>query len=399
MSRRWDRSRAIAITALAASLAMTAASCSSDEPDDDSVLIAIPVGLTGANSVVAPGVVQASELAADQINAEGGVLGGRQVKLKIYDDQSGANGALKAFTAAVLEDNVVGIVGMETTAARNAGQPIAAEANTPYVYTSGYEGKACAPNLFINGSTPEQSVNPLVTYINENMGAKTWAILASDYAYGRDTAAFFENAVRQSGGEVVSTQFNPVDSGDWTSAIQNIRSADPDVVVSILAAGTPSVTLSKQWKQSGLTIPNVNLGMDEDTAKTIGADAAGVLYPSSYFTGNDSPENKQFMEALTNKFGADAHIPNVMTVPQYIGVRLLAEAIDAAGSTDPAAIMAALPKVSFDGPSGPVQIDKQHHADLNFYLGEVQPDGTTNVVDDFGQVDPGPQCPELETAS
>ncbi|MDN4520505.1 substrate-binding protein [Mycolicibacterium austroafricanum] len=392
------RATTLAASAFAAVMACTVASCSSDAADDNSVLIAIPVGLTGANSVVAPGVVQASELAADQINADGGILGGRQVKLKIYDDQSGANGALKAFTAAVREDNVVGIVGMETTAARNAGQPIAAETNTPYVYTSGYEGKACAQNLFINGSTPEQSVNPLIAYIDENMGAKTWAIVASDYAYGRDTAAFFEQAVKDSGGEVVSTQFNPVDSGDWTSALQNIRSAEPDVVVSILAAGTPSVTLSKQWKQSGLAIPHVNLGMDEDTAKTIGADAAGVLYPSMYFTGNDSPENKEFMQALQDKFGDDAHIPNQMTVPQYVGVHLLAEAIDAAGSTDPAAVLAELPNVAFEGPSGPVQINKQHHAELNYYLGEVKQDGTTEVVADFGLVDPGEQCPELQSA-
>lgn len=388
----------VAVT-LAAALTLAAVSCSSGKTDDNSVLIAIPVGLTGANSVVAPGVVQASELAVAEVNANGGVLGGRQLKMKVYDDQSGANGALKAFTAAVREDNVVGIVGMETTAARNAGEPIAAETNTPYVYTSGYEGKACSSNLFINGSTPEQSVDPLVAYINKSMAAKTWAVVASDYAYGRDTAEFFQNAVTESGGQVVSTQFNPTDSGDWTSALQNIRSANPDVVVSILAAGTPSVTLSKQWKQSGLTIPLFNLGMDEDTAKTIGADAAGVLYPSMYFTGNDSPQNKKFIAALQSKYGADAHIPNQLTVPQYVGVHLLAEAINAAGSTDPAAILAKLPEVSFDGPSGPVQIDKEHHANLNFYLGEVQKDGSTNVVADFGQVDPGQQCPKLKNGS
>lgn len=390
-ARQW-----ISIVAVSA-LGTALVSCSSNA-DGDAVLIAIPVGLTGANSVVAPGVVQASELAADEINAAGGILGGRQVKVKVYDDQSGANGALKAFTAAVREDNVVGIVGMETTAARNAGQPIAEESNTPYVYTSSYEGKACGTNLFINGAVPEQSINPLLAYINDNMSPTNWAIVASDYAFGRDTAKYLEKAVTDSGGKVVSTQFNPIDSGDWTSVLQNIRSADPDVVVSILAGGTPSVTLSKQWKQSGMALPMFNLGIDEDTAKTIGSDAAGVFYPSMYFTGNESPQNQAFIQALDAKYGDSAHIPNQLTVPQYVGVHLLAKAIDAAGSTDPDAIIAQLPNVSFDGPSGPVQMNKEHHADLNFYLGEVQPDGSTDVIADFGQTDPGSQCPEFATA-
>lgn len=391
--RRWTT---VAVLSL---LGAALVSCSSTEADDNAVLIAIPVGLTGANSVIAPGVVQASELAVDEINAAGGVLGGKQVKLKIYDDQSGANGALKAFTAAIQEDNVVGIVGMETTAARNAGQPIAEQSNTPYVYTSSYEGKACGKNLFVNGAVPEQSVNPLLTYINRTMAPKSWAIVASDYAFGRDTAKYLETAITESGGHVASTQFNPIDAGDWTSVLQNIKSTDADVVVSILAGGTPSVTLSKQWKQSGMNLPLFNLGIDEDTAKTIGSDAAGVLYPSTYFTANDSPENKKFIESLNAKYGDEAHIPNNLTVPQYVGVHLLAKAIDAAGSTESDAIIEQLANVSFDGPSGRMQMNKEHHTDMNFYLGEVQADGTTKVVADFGQTDPGSQCPQFATSA
>lgn len=391
--RRWTMLAAVA------ALSTALVSCSSGESDDNAVLIAIPVGLTGANSVIAPGVVQASELAVDEINAAGGVLGGRQLKLKVYDDQSGANGALKAFTAAVQEDKVVGIVGMETTAARNAGQPIAEQADTPYVYTSSYEGKACGGNLFINGAVPEQSIDPLLAYINKTMTPKSWAIVASDYAFGRDTAKYLEQAVTDSGGDVVSTQFNPIDAGDWTSVLQNIKSANADVVVSILAGGTPSVTLSKQWKQSGMTVPLFNLGIDEDTAKTIGSDAAGVLYPSMYFTANDTPENKKFIESLKAKYGDKAHVPNNLTVPQYVGVHLLAKAIDAAGSTDSDAVIAQLPNVSFDGPSGRMQMNKEHHTDMNFYLGEVQPDGTTKVIADFGQAGPGSQCPQFATGT
>ncbi|KAG1252262.1 hypothetical protein G6F65_017994 [Rhizopus arrhizus] len=64
--------------------------------------IGVPVGLSGANSVVAPGVVQASQLAADEINAAGGILG-RQIVLEIADAASGAVGAQKAYDTLVFQ--------------------------------------------------------------------------------------------------------------------------------------------------------------------------------------------------------------------------------------------------------------------------------------------------------
>ena len=89
----------------------------------DPIKIGIPVGLSGANSVVAPSVVQASELAVAEINAKGGVIG-RPLQLEIADDGSGAQGAQRAYDSLVFQKEVDGIVAMETTAARNAGLPL-----------------------------------------------------------------------------------------------------------------------------------------------------------------------------------------------------------------------------------------------------------------------------------
>ena len=83
----------------------------------------MPVGLSGANSVIAPAVVQASQLAADEINAAGGILG-RQVVLEIADDASSAVGAQKAYDTLVFQKKVDAVIAMETSAARNAALPI-----------------------------------------------------------------------------------------------------------------------------------------------------------------------------------------------------------------------------------------------------------------------------------
>ena len=83
------------------------------------IKIGIPIGLSGANSVVAPSVVQSAELAVAEINAAGGVLG-RMLTLEVADDQSGAAGAQKAYDNLIFQKKVDALITMETSAARNA---------------------------------------------------------------------------------------------------------------------------------------------------------------------------------------------------------------------------------------------------------------------------------------
>jgi len=151
--------------------------------------IGVPVGLSGANSVVAPGVVQASQLAADEINAAGGILG-RQVVLEIADDASGAVGAQKAYDTLVFQKKVDAIIAMETSAARNAALPIVSRGKVPYIYTSFYEGRSCNRWMHVNGWVPEQQVAPVVDHFMKERGAKTFFLVGSDYAFGRGMLKF-----------------------------------------------------------------------------------------------------------------------------------------------------------------------------------------------------------------
>ena len=107
---------------------------------DDTIKIGIPVGLSGANSVVAPSVVQSAELAVEEINAAGGVLG-KKLALEIADDASGAAGAQKAYDSLIFQKEVNAIITMETSAARNAGLPAITKGDVPFIYTSFYEGR------------------------------------------------------------------------------------------------------------------------------------------------------------------------------------------------------------------------------------------------------------------
>lgn len=362
--------------------------------EGDPIKIGVPVGLSGANSVVAPSVVQAAELAVEEINAEGGILG-RTVTLEIADDQSGAAGAQKAFDSLVYQHEVDVIISMETSAARNAGLPIVSRGGVPYIYTSFYEGRSCNPYLYVNAWVPEQQVPPVVDQFMQNDSARKFFLIGSDYAFGRGMLEFARKYIEEQGGEVVGEEYLPMDGSDWTAIISNLKSSGAEALITSTAGGAPNVTLTKQLRGAGVDLPYGNLAVDEGTAKTMGADAAGIYISASYVTGIDSAENQAFMKAMEAKFGEEMRTPNDLSVPEYEGVYLYKAAVEKAGSTDPDAVLAALAEVSFDGPRGTIAMNKQHHAPLNMYLGQVQADGSVTVVNTFENVDPGEQCPNL----
>jgi len=360
----------------------------------DPIKIGMPVGLSGANSVVAPSVVQAAELAVEEINAKGGVLG-RKLALEIADDGSGAQGAQRAYDSLVFQKKVDAIVAMETSAARNAGLPIINRGKVPMIYTSFYEGRSCSPWMFVNAWVPEQQVAPVVDQFMGKEGAKKFFLIGSDYAFGRGMLEFTRKYIQSKGGTVVGEEYLPMDGSDWTAVISKLRSANPDALITSTAGGAPNVTLTKQLRAAGIKIPYGNLALDEGTAKTMGGDAEGIYISASYLSSLDNPANKKFLEAAKAKFGSKLETPNELSVPQYEGIHAYAAAVQKAGSTDAAKVVKELAKVSVQGPRGTITMNKQHHAPLTMYLGRVKRDGSVEVIKSFPNVDPGEQCPHL----
>ena len=124
--------------------------------------------------------------------------------------------------------------------------------------------------------------------------------------------------------------------------------------------------------------------------------AEGIYIAGSYYTNVDSPKNKQFLAAMQKKFGADLKTPNDLSVPEYEAVWAYKLAAEKAGSLEADKIIPALGEVSVDGPRGVIKMDKQRHAALTMYMGQVQKDGSIKLLETFKDVDPGEQCPKLK---
>jgi urea transport system substrate-binding protein len=391
MSGRWRKIAALLAVVGLATLASGAAQSAEQKP----IVIAIPVGLSGVNSVVAPAVVQSAELAADEINAKGGVLG-RKIQVVPLDDESGPAGAVKAFNTAIRQHKADSIITMETSAARNAGAPIAERAKTLFIYTSFYEGRACGKYLYVNAWVPEQIVPPLIKFMTDEKKVKKWFALGSDYAFGRGMIEAAKKSIQELGGTILGEEYQPLQQSDWTAIISKIRAANPDGIIYSTSGGGPNIDFMKQFKAAGLKMPVGSLSIDELTAEAGGNAAEGVYYTGDYFTGIDNPENKKFLDAMKKKFGANLKTPNSLSQPQYDGVWAYAMAVEKAGTTDVDKVVEVLPSIVFKGPRGAVQMNKQHHAPLPVYLAQVQADGKTKILKSFGLVDPGNQCPNLK---
>jgi urea transport system substrate-binding protein len=379
----------------AGALALAAgAALSSQAAAQEPIRIGVPVGLSGANSVVAPSVVQSTELAVEEINAAGGILG-RPVEIIVADDGSGAQGAQRAFDSLIFQNKVDVLISMETSAARNAGLPIVNRGQVPYIYTSFYEGRSCSPWMYVNAWVPEQQVAPIVDHFRNELGAQTFFLVGSDYAFGRGMLEFTRAYIEANGGTVVGEEYLPMDGTDWTSIISALRTANPDALITSTAGGAPNVTLTKQLRAAGVTIPYGNLAVDEGTARDMGPDAEGIFISGSYVTSIGSPENQAFLAAMAEKFGDDLRTPNDLSVPQYEAVYLYKLAVEKAGSTEGQAVIDALDDVAFTGPRGNIQMNAQRHAPLTMYLAQVQADGNLALIASFENVPPGEQCPNL----
>lgn len=361
-------------------------------PATEPVRVGIPVGLTGANSVVAPTVLQAAQLAASEINETGGILG-RQIQLEIVDDASSAHGAQLALEDLLIKKNVHAVIAMETSAARMAALPVVSKFEVPYIYTSFYEGHGCNPWMYVNGWVPQQQVVPVIDHLVKQIGAKRFFLVGSDYAFGRGMLNFSRKLIIDSGAQVVGEEYLSMDEKDWAQVVAKIRSARADALISATAGGEPNIALAKQLKAAGMKIPYGNLALDESTAKLMGDLATGMLVSASYFTSIESPENTNFLKRMLIQFGEKLQAPNELSVPQYEALHLYKAAVQLAQTTEPKQVIQALEKVSFKGPRGVVQMNKHRHAALSMRLGRVRSDGAIAILQTFDSLDPGPQCP------
>jgi len=347
----------------------------------DNIKVGIISPLTGAWTVYGKAHISGFELAADEINAAGGVLG-RQLELVVGDSKTEPRIVVEQANRLIRQEKVDFLAGTFSSAERNAAGPVVKSADKILLYPTFYEGqeKEYYPGV-------SQQVWPHLDYIMKKYGKKFFMI-GSDYAWPRVTNLVTKRKLDELGGEVVGEVYIPFGTPQYESVLRDIRKSGADVIFHSLT-GSDTVNFRQQFAAAGMKEDFTLWTVDDEEVVTtgLGPEVSGGDYVSfDYFMSIKHPNNAPFLERFKKKFGADA-LMNTVGVAMYNAAHMAAMAIEKAGKVDTDSLRDALGGIEFaNAPQGPVKMRAlDHQLVLPSYLMRVRNDWTS-VNDMFEEV-------------
>jgi len=210
--------------------------------------------LTGTYAALGKNEMIGCQLAVEQINAKGGILG-RPVELLVEDSTSGDAGTAVQKTRKLIErDKVSFLLGNVNSALTLAMAQVANEKNILQVVTGGHTdavtGASCHWNVFRVCNTTQMEANAVAPTLIKRAGKK-WYYITPDYAFGHTLQAGLEAACTRGGGSKVGGDLTPLGTTDFSAYLIKAQAANPDVIVFTLA-GDDMVNALKQAVQFGL---------------------------------------------------------------------------------------------------------------------------------------------------
>jgi urea transport system substrate-binding protein len=349
----------------------------------NTIKVGILHSLSSTMAISEKSVVDAEQLAIEEINKAGGVLG-KQIEAIVEDGQSDWPTFAEKAKKLIDQDKVVTVFGCWTSASRKAVLPVFEQKNHMLWYPVQYEGQECSKNIFYTGAAPNQQIEPAVDWLLENKG-KQFFLVGSDYVFPRTANTIIKAQLAEKGGEVVGEDYIPLGGTEVTAIITKIKAALPDggVIFNSLN-GDSNVAFFKQLQGAGLgpdKYPSMSVSIAEEEVKAIGVEYLKGHYAAwNYFMTVDSPANTKFVEAFKAKYGKD-RVTNDPMEAAYIMVYLWKQAVEKAGTADDLdKVRAAALGQTFDAPEGKVTLENNHHLSKFVRLGEVREDGLFKIV-------------------
>lgn len=369
--------------------------------DVEPIKVGILHSLSGTMSISEVTVKDSTLMAIEEINAAGGVLG-RPIEPIIEDGASDWPTFAEKASKLLLEDEVAVVFGCWTSASRKAVKPVFEENNGLLFYPVQYEGLEQSPNIFYTGATTNQQIVPAVEYLLEQ-GMTKMFLLGSDYVFPRTSNTIITAQLAASGGEVVGEEYVPLGGTEFSTIIEKIRAAEPDVIFNTLN-GDSNVAFFKQYKDAGFTaetLPTMSVSIAEEEVAAIGVDfLLDHLVAWNYYQTVETPENETFVATFKEKFGEERVTSDPMEAG-YFGVYLWAAAVEAAGTTEIEAVKAAAAGIEFAAPEGLVTVDGDNqHTYKIVRIGQVREDGLIDTIwSTDGPVKPDPYLCTYEWAA
>ncbi|MGH6646766.1 urea ABC transporter substrate-binding protein [Aquabacterium sp.] len=350
---------------------------------------------TGTMAISETGSIQAEQLAIDQINAMGGILG-RKIKVIKEDGASDWPTFAEKSKKLLVNDHVAAVFGCWTSASRKAVLPIFEKENGLLYYPTFYEGLEQSKNVIYTGQEATQQILWGLDWASKEKKAKTFFLVGSDYIWPRTSMKIARKHIESVGklGSVVGEEYYPLGNTNFNSLINKIKVAKPDCIFAAVVGGS-NVAFYKQLKAAGITGAKqflLTLSVTEDEMLGVGGENFAGFYSSmKYFQSLDNDNNKKFVAAFKGKYGPKSVIGDV-TQAGYLGPWLWKAAVEKAGSFDVNKVVAASPGIELKiAPEGYVKLHDNHHLWSKARIAQGQPDGTFKVVAESKElIEPNP---------
>jgi len=279
--------------------------------------------------------VQGIQLAAEEINAAGGV-NGRKIDLVLEDSVNPQTASAKA-ERLVERDKVAMIIGEISSASGLAIGQVAKRTKTVFINTGcnsdALRGSDCNQYMFHIEAANSMYVQAVGQYLlKENMvKGKKWYSLTADYAFGHDLLKVAKRFMEANGGQFAADELVPTDASDFSPFLLKIRQARPDLVVSNLA-GNQITNFLKQYSEYGLPFPVAGFGFDTAVAWGLGKGNFSGLWPLVWHHLIDTPTSKNYIAAFQKKYNK---LPENQSWGDYFSLKIVAQSMAETKSTDP----------------------------------------------------------------
>jgi len=338
----------------------------------DTIKIGFNTPLTGFAAADGKSALTGAELAVEQINAAGGV-NGRQLELVVYDDQASPKESVPVANKLIEQDKVaVGISGSYSGATR-AAAGVYQSAGVPYIsaYAVHPDITRTGDFVFRTSFVGEVQGRAGAKLIGDTLGKKKVVVITLQNDFGKSLAAGFKEAAGGFGIEVVNEYEYSIKDRQFGPIASKVKSDNPEAIYAsgyFFTAGP----LVSQLRAAGIEAPVIGQeGYDSQKFIEIAGPAAeGVIITTSLDRDSAAEETRSFIEQFESKAGFKA---DMVAASGHTAVKVAAAALQAAGSTDGAAVRDAISKTSLTASTGEISFNG---------LGEVKKDVQVQVVKD-----------------
>lgn len=330
----------------------------------DTILVGEFASLTGKEATFGTSSHEGTQLAIEEINAAGGVLG-KKLELKTEDDQSKAGEPANVVNKLISKDGVVAVLGEVASSRSLEAAPICQQNGIPMISPASTNPKVTETGDFIFRVCfidPFQGT-VMANFATKTLKAKKVAVFTdvkSDYSKG--LAKFFKEGFTKAGGAICAElDFNGGDK-DFKAQLTAIKSAAPDGVF-VPGYYTDVALICIQAKQLGISVPFFGGdGWESDTLVKIGGDAVEGHYFSTHYAADAaSPKVTAFVEAYKKRY--NGKVPDAMAALGYDSALFLSDALKRAGTTEPKALRDALAATKeFDAVTGKMAMNASRDA-------------------------------------